>query len=188
MKRGFLISLFVLLFMVPVYSAGGFSISFTGNYLSPSDEDYKDTYGSGVFFPELKLGYEIVNSFSLWAGFGIISAKGNTPVLDADAKSNQSLMSFGVGYNGDFSKKLGYKVQLGAVYFSYKEEAMEVEVTGSAFGFRADAGVVFNITGTFFAEIIAGYLSASDTVTLEGEDEDIKFGGLKGGIGIGIRF
>jgi len=187
MKRGFLISLLVLLLMVPVYSEG-FSISFTGNYLSPSDEDYKDTYGNGVFFPELKLDYQMGKNFSLWAGFGIISANGTTPVLGADAKSTQNLMSFGVGYNGDFSKKLGYKVELGAVYFSYKEEAMEVEVTGSAFGFRADAGVVYNITGTFFAEVIAGYLSANDTVTLEGEDVDIKFGGLKAGIGLGIRF
>ncbi|MCK5058838.1 MAG: outer membrane beta-barrel protein [Candidatus Aminicenantes bacterium] len=188
MKRGFLISLLVLLLMVPLYSAGDFSISFTGNYLSPSDDDYKKTYGSGVFYPELKLGYEIAGNFSLWAGFGILSAKGNTPILEAEAKSSQKLMSFGVGYNGDFSRKLGYKVELGAVYFSYKEEAMEVEVTGSAFGFRADAGIIFNITGTFFAELTVGYISAGDTVTLEGEDEDIKFGGVKGGIGLGIRF
>lgn len=188
MKRGFLISLLVLLLMVPVYSAGGFSISFTGNYLNPSDDYYKETYSSGVFYPELKLGYEIAGNFSLWAGFGIISKNGATPELKAEAKSSQKLMSFGVGYNGDFSKKLGYKVELGAVYFSYKEEAMEVEVTGSAFGFRTDMGIVFNISGTFFAEIIAGYISASDTVTLAGEDVDIKLGGYKGGIGIGIRF
>jgi hypothetical protein len=188
MKRGFLISLLVLFLMAPLYSTGDFSISFTGNYLSPSDKDYKKTYSSGMFYPELKLGYEIAGNFSLWAGFGILSAKGTTPVLKAEAKSSQKLMSCGVGYNGDFSQKLGYKVEIGAVYFRYKEEAMEIEVTGSAFGFRADVGVVFNITGTFFAELIAGYISAGDTVILEGEDVEIKLGGFKGGVGIGIRF
>lgn len=188
MKRGLLISILVLFLMVPIYSAGSFSISFTGNYLSPSDDDYKDIYGSSVFFPELKLGYKIFNNFYLWAGYGMFSATGETPELKEETKSNQNFLSFGAGYNGDFTKKLGYIVELGAVSISYKEEAMELEISKKAFGFRADVGLVYNISSTFFAVVSAGYMSASDTITVEGEDVKVKLGGVKGGIGVGIKF
>jgi long-subunit fatty acid transport protein len=141
-----------------------------------------------VFFPELKLNYKIFDNISVWAGFGLMSASGETPGLGEKAKSNQNIISFGVGYSGDFTPKLGYKVEAGAAYFSYKEEALELKVTGSAFGFSVDAGIVFNITDAFFAEVLAGFISANDTVIVEGEGVDIKLGGLKAGVGIGIRF
>jgi len=188
MKRGFLASILVLLLMIPAYSAANFSVSFTGNYLSPSDSNFKDTYGSGVFFPELKLNYKVFNNISLWAGFGLLSKTGETPGLGEEAKSSQNIISFGVGYSGDFNPKFGYKVEVGAAYFSYKEEAMETEISDSAFGFRGDFGIVYNITATFFAEITAGYMSASDTLTVLGEDVDIDLGGFKAGIGVGIKF
>lgn len=188
MKRGFLTSILVLLLMVPIYSAASFSVSFTGNYLSPADTNFKDTYGSGVFFPEVKLNYKVFNNISVWAGFGLLSANGETPGLGEEAKSTQNIISFGLGYSGDFTPKLGYKAEAGAAYFSYKEEAMGVEISDSAIGFRADVGIIYNITGTFFAEITAGYLSAGDTLTVFGEDVDIDLGGFKAGIGVGIRF
>lgn len=188
MKRGFLASVLVLLLIVPIYSAVNFSVSFTGNYLSPADTNFKDTYGTGVFFPELKLSYKVFNNISVWAGFGLLSVTGETPGLLEDAKSSQNIISFGVGYSDNFTPKMGYKVEVGAAYFSYKEEALEEEISDSATGFRADFGIFYNITDTFFAEVIAGYMSASDTLTLFGEDVDIKLGGFKGGIGVGIRF
>lgn len=186
MKKGILISFLVLSFIVPISAAGGFSVSFTGNYLTPADEGYKDVYGSGKFFPELKLGYKVFNGIYLWTGFGLLSATGETLELKLEAKSNQNFMSFGVGYNKDFSPKFGSKIEVGAVYISYKEESMETEVTGSAFGFRIDAGFVYNITRTFFTEVVGGYISAGDKV--EEYDADLKLGGFKAGVGIGVRF
>ena len=188
MKKGVIVSFLVLLLMAPVYGAGKYTVSLTANFLSPADGDYKDVYGSGVFFPELKLGYKISGNFSLWGGLGLLSAEGSTPVLDEDSKSNQNFISFGAGYNKNLKEKLDFKFELGLAYVNYREEALGEKISDSAFGFKLDAGLLYTISNSFFAVVELSYLCARDTLTFEGEEVKIKLGGLKGGIGVGVRF
>ncbi|MCK4766253.1 MAG: hypothetical protein KAW12_28925 [Candidatus Aminicenantes bacterium] len=184
MKRGLLALFLVILFMAPVHMAG-FSISITGNYLSPADENFKTYYGNSIIFPELKLRHKIFAGISLWAGYATFSAAGTTgPVLQVETKSIQSYISFGLGYNGNLSPKLGYIIEVGGVSFKYKEEAMGEAVSDTAFGFRADLALTYKIVGPLFVELTVGYLSGSDTIN----GIDIKLGGMKAGAGLGVGF
>jgi len=184
MKKIIFVSLLIGILSVCGFSGDKFMISFTGNYLNSADEGYKEIYGNGMFYPELNMGYRVYKNFYLWAGYGFLSKNGTTPVLKLETKSKQNYISFGAGYNGDFSNKFGYIVKLGVFNVNYKEKAMEEEVKDSAIGFRIDVGIIFNINKNIFTNLNIGYLYASDTI----KKESIKIGGLKTGIGVGFRF
>ncbi len=189
MKRLGFVLLMVLVLKVPFLFGQNLLVSFTGNYLVPADEGFKATYGSGVFYPEMKLAYLLSPNFSLWAGFGMLKASGTTTgELQEEAKSTQHFLSFGADYHGNISGKMDYKVELGVLHVCYKEESMGLELSDSAFGFRAGAGIIYNMSAHFFSEILLGYLYAKDTVAADLGDVSLKLGGFKGGVGFGIRF
>lgn len=91
MKRSILFLLSILLlFNLSIYSNEKFMISFSGNLLSPSDSNFKDIYGSLIFYPELNIGYKVYKNFYLWAGYGFLTKNGITPVLELETKSTQN--------------------------------------------------------------------------------------------------
>ena len=180
-----LIMLFILGIISGALQAGQkFSASITGGILFPGDSGYKDVYGKSAFFPELKAGYALSDRFYLWAGYGFLGKKGETPVLKLEAKSSQHFLSLGAGYRGKLTAQLGYEADLGLMIVAYKEEAMETSASGTAFGFRADAGLTYALTGPVFAVAELGYLYSSDKV----EGETVKPGGFKAGLGLGVKF
>ena len=184
MKKLISISLMILFLWISVYADEKFMVTAAGSFLMPSDKNYKEIYGKGKFYPEIKAGYKIYRDFYIWAGYGFFSARGTTiPTLNEEAESSQNFLSLGAGYSKKITNRLEYKLELGAFSVSYKEEAMEEKVTGSALGFRLEGGIVFDLIKTFFAEMTIGYLKASDTV----EGISIKLGGFKIGIGFGVR-
>lgn len=184
MKKLILVLLIVFL-SVSIHAGNRFMVTVSGNYLVPADGNYKDIYGDGEFFPEIKTGFKIFRDLYVWAGYGYLIAKGTTTsTLSLDAESSQHFISFGTGYIKKVSRVLGLKFELGGFSVNYKEETMGEKVTGSTLGFRSEGGVTFDIGGSVFTEITAGYLKASDTV----DGLTIKFGGFKTGIGLGIRF
>jgi len=161
-----------------------FSATIYGNLLVPGDSGYKDVYGKSVFYPEIKAGYALSDKLFVWAGYGFLGKKGETPVLKLEAKSSQHFFSVGAGYCGVLSGKLGYEADLGLMIVAYKEEAMETSASGTAFGFRVDAGLTYALFGPVFAAAEVGYLYASDKVN----GETIKPGGFKAGLGLGVKF
>jgi hypothetical protein len=180
-----LILLFVLTVLAGWAQAGeSFHIRFTGNLLMPADSGYKDVYGKSVFYPELKAGYAFSADFYVWAGYGFVNKKGETPVLKLAAESTQNFISIGLGYGGAAADALGYFVELGLVNAYYKEEAMGVKESGSVLGFRADAGLTYVVASPLFISLEAGYIATSKKVN----EVTIKPGGLKAGLGIGARF
>ena len=184
MKKFLLISVIVLVFSVCVFSNERFIVSVVGNFLSPADSYYKEIYGSSVFDPELKAGYKIVKDVYIWAGYGFLSKKGTTPTLGENAKATQNFVSSGIGYNGKISGKVGFNAELGLFFASYREEAMEEVITGSATGFGVKGEILYGFGKGLFIKTSFGYTSASDEV----EDVKIKLGGMKAGIGVEVRF
>ncbi len=167
-----------------VFSQSKFMVSVVGNYLNPSDSGYKDVYGSSVFYPEVKAGYSLYKGFFIWAGYGFFSKQGTTTALEQEAKSTQHHFSFGIGYDGTVSQRLGYKAELGLFHANYREEALGEEVTGSSLGFGFETGILYRVWSSLFIKISAGYLNATDMM----EEVEIKLGGLKAGIGLEARF
>jgi hypothetical protein len=166
------------------FSEGKFALSVAGNYLVPSDSGYKDVYGESVFYPELKVGFDLYKGIYIFAGYGFFTKKGRTVEFAHDAESTQNYLSFGLGYDGTISERFGYKAELGLLYASYKEESMGEKVTGSSLGFCVEAGILYRIHSVLFGKISIGYLRASDSI----EDVAIELGGFKAGIGLEIRF
>ncbi len=186
MKRLLLMSFTALLLLASLNGFAGerLMISASGNYLLPSDKNFKDIYGKGLFYPELKAGFKVFKGLYLWAGYGFFSANGTTPVLKLEAKSSQKFLSGGAGYLINITKKFDFKIEMGLFYASYREESMGEEVSNSAIGYRIDGGVIFNLGRIFFVEISLGNLRASDTI----DDIPVKLGGFRTGIGLGLKF
>ncbi|MBM3296222.1 MAG: porin family protein [Candidatus Aminicenantes bacterium] len=167
-----------------IRAAENIEVRLSGSVLSPGDAGYKDIYGKSVFLPELKAGLALSGPLYIWAGYGLVSKKGETAVLKYEAKSTQHFISGGAGYRGAISDKLEWMAEAGLLVAAYREEAMGVTVTGSALGVVAGAGLGWRLGEKLFLAAEAGYLFSSDKV----EGKTIKPGGFKAGLGLGIRF
>ena len=174
----------MLLFIAAALNgANRFMISFTGNYMTSSDSVYRKVYGSGEFYPEFKAGVRIFNNFYGWAGYGFLSAEGQTyPDLGLETKARKKYLSAGIGYQG--MGKVTYRIDAGLLYVNWEEKTIDKLNKGSAIGFRFGAALVYNWTPTFFTEISSAYLIASDRI----DYISLKLGGYIAGVGIGLRF
>jgi hypothetical protein len=182
MKKYFLMIGIIVILSGLLLGEGKIIIAASGNLLMPADGGYKDVYGSSVFFPELKLGYRFLNKGYIWASAGFFSKEGETLKLSLPTESSQTLISFGGGYTFDISEKVGFNAELGLVSFSYKEEALDIEASDSAIGIVLNGILVYNLSDKIFLQAIFGYAHASDTI----DEVNIKLGGFKSGIGVGV--
>ncbi len=184
MKKSLIGLVMVLILFSTARSGNTFGISVIGNYMVPSDADYKTIYGEGMIYPELKIEFNVFKGFSLWLGYGYLTADGIIPILEDEAKSNQHHLSVGAGYTLKFFNFMGLKIQLASFNVYYSEKSVDIEETGMAFGYRADLGLMFYMGNHFFMGLSGGYMNASKTLY----GRSVKFGGFKGGLEIGIAF
>jgi hypothetical protein len=152
------------------------------SYLLPADSGFKDVYGSRVFYPEAWAGVRVFRGVHVLGGFGWFTKKGTTPELELPAKSTQRLLWAGLGYVGEVNRSILFKVEAGPARIGYKEEALDLSVSGSALGFRAGFGLIF-LGEAVFTALDIGYIGASDTVG----DVPIKLGGFKATLSVGVR-
>lgn len=167
-----------------LYGGQTVTVSLGAGLQAPADSGYRDVYGRGVFLPELKAGVSLTPGIYLWACYGFATAKGETPELKAAAKSSQDYFSLGGGYRGALSDSLDFKAELGLADVFYKEEAFGKTVSGSALGFTVGGGLTYSLGKMFFMQAEVGYLLAEKTIN----DVKVKMGGLKAGLGAGLRF
>jgi opacity protein-like surface antigen len=155
------------------------------NMLLPADGNFKDIYGSQHYFPGIKAGFLFSKGFYLWGGCGSFSGSGEIDIYGTkmEAKIKQRFISFGSGYHGSLTGKIGYHLEVGGVSFKYKEDAMEEKDSASSFGFTLSLGVSYNFSRLFFADIFATYMAGSNELVRK-----VKIGGVITGIGFGIRF
>jgi len=161
-----------------------FTVLASGGVLRHTDSDYRDLYGSTVFYPELAFRAVFYKDVFAWAGFGFFSGSGKTELLGYDAETSRNILSLGVGTRLRLTGALFAVADVGLCRFGYKETAMEMEVKGSAIGFRLDAGLAYDLTKSLVIEARFGFLSGSD----EYEGESFKLGGVLGSLGLGLRF
>ena len=105
------------------------------------------------------------------------------PSSGVPSKTSQAFLFFGFKYIGNVSKKLGVTIEAAVVKIKYKEEALEMEETGSTNGFGFETGAVYNLGKRFFLELSAGFIYASEVLF----DKKVKFGGFKAGLGLGVK-
>lgn len=165
-----------------------FFINVTGNQMVSADKNFDDIYGKSLFAPGIEIGYKIYRDFYIWGGYSFTSKNGTIPVFEEQAKWKQTFLSFGLGYNGNLSTLLGYKIDIGMLLVNYREEAFEESLSENTFGMKIDGAGIIKISDRLFTEISVGYLFANDIINNEDYEIKIKLGGLRAGIGLGLRF
>jgi len=158
-----------------------FSVS--GGYLFPADSGYKEVYGRSFMVPEFKLGIKVIKDIYVYGNFLTFSRNGLTPELQEPASSNQSLIGGGLAYFPYLTSHWKLLVAAGLVSFTYKEKAMEIEVSGNKIGFSLEAGLYLKEKFLLFG-LNAGYHSARDSY----EGVDFKLGGARVSLSLGFVF
>lgn len=186
MKHTIILLMAALALVAPARLAAGdrFQVSLAANALFPSDSAYRDTYRGIVFLPEVKAAFAISDNFSLWAGYGIVAASGETPILKIPAESSQGFLAAGAGYRHPLSAGWSLFGELGLASIAYEEEALGKTAEGSTLGFTVNVGLRRDLADRFFLLAQLGYIYGKKTV----EDVTVKMGGAKAGIGAGVRF
>jgi hypothetical protein len=167
-----------------IYPKDTIIITFQGNYLSPADVNYKNTYGKTKWLPGIKLGIKMGKGFYLNASYKTLSSQVTVPVIEEKMKSRQDLFTLGLHKKMKTSSLLDFILEISVLHAKYQERIMTKEIKDSTWGAHGNMGFSFNISKSFFIEILAGYLYATDTI----EENKIKLGGLISSLGIGIKF
>jgi hypothetical protein len=184
-----------------------FHVTLKGHLLQSPDDNYSDMYGADQYAPEIKFGIRISGHLYSWAGYGLITAKGQwlewshksliDPDLRWEIKSQKHAFSLGIGYYvgldepGEFS----IKSEVGVCFVINQEDARNYQIdTGTevdsssesvnSIGITGELGVLYGLLSNLYAEISVGYLYARETI----DDVKILLGGLKFSAGLGFRF
>lgn len=184
MKKYILISAAILLMTAPLLQAqaGSFRIEGLVHYFQPSDNIFKDIYGSGMAYGG-EIGIRIMDWVSLWAGADFYSQTGELTFTGEDTELQIFPIYGGLMFelpNQQFHPYAGF----GVGYFQYKEESPIGSVDGGELGYIVQAGVRVNVVSSLFFDIKGSY----SICKTQPADFEIDLGGLKGGIGIGFEF
>ncbi|TFG78056.1 MAG: hypothetical protein E4H23_08180 [Chrysiogenales bacterium] len=183
MKKNLLVFL-ALLSLAAAAQAKNMSAALTVSYLGKADSGFKEIYGSGGIQPGLRLEALLGKGISLYGSYDYFSKKGKTPVLQEDASSRQHFISAGAAWRKGLSEKLDWSLYGGLLLISYQEEALGETVKENAFGVELGGSLQYKMSSRLFLFPFVSYMIANDSV---GEVE-VKLGGFKVGVGLGIKF
>ncbi|MDD8020697.1 MAG: hypothetical protein PHU81_05880 [Acidobacteriota bacterium] len=158
-------------------------LTISGGYIFLADANYKDVYGETLFVPEVKLGARIIDQVYVYGFFITGSKDGISPDLELPTHSRQQFYGGGVGYFPSFGRHLKLFIGLGVANAAYKEEAMEITVSGNKIGLNFEAGIYYR-EKFLFSGIEAGYCQAKDTY----EGVNFKIGGARLSLAVGFIF
>lgn len=159
-------------------------ITVTGNYLILFEEAFDKIYGRKMFTSEITAGYKFSIGLFFWGGYGFYSKKGTSLTLKEPSKWEQHYESLGIGFYKNLSLRFGYDLKFGLTFIHYSEKAFNDKYSASALGYRFDGSVIFKITDHLFSQILVSGLFSNDKI----DDISINIGGIKTGIGLGVRF
>ena len=175
-----------IVFLSASFSMAGSGESFfvlgTVHYFQPSDEIFKDVYGSAMIFGG-EIGVKVWKGLGLWASVDVYSKDGTTTFSDEPTEIRIIPISAGVIYRF-MDKRLQPYLALGIVYFRYRETNNFGKVEGGALGYIVRAGARLKAFGPLFLDFRASYSAGKPKSTPFEAD----LGGLRAGFGIGAAF
>jgi opacity protein-like surface antigen len=183
----------IVLFLIswaPLLPAGSgkFFASVGAAALVPGDNNFKDHYGSVLFSPEIKVGYNLYRSFYFWAGGSFASATGTLPVLEDKIKATQMFLSLGAGWETRRGRRWQGELFAALLLAGFRERAMNDTASKSAAGLEVGAGLRYYLKKKIFLGVAVGYAGAWTTARTEAGETDIILGGLRLSGRLGFRF
>ena len=181
MKRSFLVCLVFLLLSTVIY-AQDFSLGLNGGYFIPSEEVFRDIYGSGPYLGG-EMEMDLSRGFSLWAAVGYFSRKGELSYTSEE--TNLSIIPFEMG--GRFhlvAKTHSFVPYLGAGVGinQFKESNVIGTVSEAEISFSGQAGLLIKIKGKLFldAKILYRYCQINPA------EVEVDIGGIV--VSVGVKY
>ncbi len=161
--------------------AGALTIEAKGSYFYPTEQAFKDIYGGGLMYGgEISLG--IWKNLEIWVGGYYFSRY--SELTYTGEETYLQIVPLGGG--------LKYKITTGLLslyggagvnYFDYQESNVIGDVQSGAVGFVAKVGGYLEPVDKFVIDIFVEYSYCKMTP----DYYTIDIGGIKAGIGIGVR-
>jgi len=155
--------------------------------LFPSDQVFKDVYGSSLNSFGLELRRNIGSLFAVWAEAAFLSQKGSLTFTGEETRLSLIPLEAGLLVRlkeGTWTPYAG----VGAGIFILKEESDVLgKSTSNSLGFCLLAGIDFDLASLIFIDARVKY-QVCKTGTTDPGVSDVDLGGLVVSGGIGIRF
>ncbi|NIM90623.1 MAG: outer membrane beta-barrel protein [Candidatus Aminicenantes bacterium] len=179
MKRS-IILVSLVLFILGALHAQESSIILETSYFRPSDQAFREIYGSGLQVGG-KLQVDVLKKTSLWLGASYFSNKGELTFTKEEITLRIIPVYLGVGYRFTEEKVIPF-LSVGMGIHFYREIAPLDTLKYARFGYLAQTGVWVELASKFSVELEVNYSSC----TIKPEGTAINIGGI--GIGIGLRY
>ena len=185
MKKSILFIAIILFLSGPFLHAGtgeSFRIEGMVHYFQPTDEFFKDIYGSGMVFGG-EIGIKLWEWVSLWAAADFYNKEGKTTFTEEVTELRIIPVSGGLMFQTMSSVFRPYTA-IGVGYFQYSEENPIGKVKNGDIGYIVQLGCRIKVAGPLFFDVKGSYSYCK----VKPADFEIDLGGLKGAIGLGLEF
>lgn len=182
-KIEFMFAVLMLLVVLIQYSfAENFKLGGSFNYYAVTDSVFNEVYEEGGLMFGGSLSYEPIKRLEIRSEANYYQAKGEMTFTKEEVTF--TIIPIVIGLRVWIVEIKKFKPYLGAGinFYSYKEELPErfEDISESTTGFHFEGGTYLNLAKMFYLDFNFRYISATA--------ENIKLGGPRIGIGIGIHF
>ncbi len=185
MKKNILFLTVIILFSVTLLHAGsGDSFRITGmaNYFQPSDEYFKNIYGSELTYGG-EIGIKLWKWISLWSAADFYTKKGQTTFSEEETDIQIIPIFGGLMFQFTNSSFRPYTA-FGIGYFQYKETNPIGTVEDGDLGYVIQAGIRFKPIDLLFLDFKTSYSFCQ----VKPADIEADLGGFRAGFGLGLEF
>jgi hypothetical protein len=162
--------------------AAGFLLEAVGSYFQPSDEAFKNIYGSGTQFGG-EIAITIAKGVGIWAGTYVFSKEGLTTFTEEVTEIKIMPIYGGIKFRVPEARVSPY-VGLGVGYFRYTEKSPIGKVSKGDIGYIGQIGLIFKLFGPFILDFKGSYTSCK----VQPETLEANLGGFNGTVGFGFDF
>ena len=158
------------------------SLKISAVYIIPSEQSFKDIYGSGFGFGG-ELNFGLWKSLDLWLIGNYYTNDGNLPITNES--TTLSLMALGGGPKFRLSRsRISPYLGIGPVFYVYKEENPIGLAEGTGLGFIGQFGVSISVAGGLILDASLNYTHCQ----VQPQDIKANVGGLQLGLSVGYSF
>lgn len=176
-------------------TGGRLALSIHGLYLLPHDANYRKTYGTGQFVPEVRVRLNFSPRLYGWFRGATFSASGEIKPLELEeeTRSSQHRLTAGLGFRPVMGESLALQLEAGGLMAIYSEEALGEDISGSTPGFRGSIGLSWRFAPRFMMILEGFYSTASDSREVKDkagyvlETVEYRVGGAGISLGIGLE-
>jgi hypothetical protein len=156
------------------------------HYYAVQDSVYREVYGRGDLMYGLTLAVQPFSLLEIAVDGGLLQDKGRMTYTDEEVQFLLRILALSLRLHLVRVKFFSVYLGGGGDYCLYKEKAPPRfgDVSGSTTGYHAEAGVCLNLPWKFYLDFNARYVVAKAKPL----GETLKIGGLRAGLGAGLKF